>query len=396
MAKAQPHPDYDVSDNTYNLKRQNVKDKHWDTEVGDRRNTTKFVPRIKYQRFDDGFLEIGVPNGLHGGGDSVTHEGNTIVWQRQIYTARFFDFEGDPENPDGGSYEWEVVLASVPPANSLTLDLRRQNVELLYQPALTAQEIADGHVRPDRVVGSYAVYHTQKNNHKQGEVNYECGKIGHIYRPRVTDNLGNTIWGEWNTDAETSGELTLTIDAAWLAAAAYPVTIDPTFGYTSVGASFQGCGNGTIAYGNSNATYQYTASSGDTATLLTVYGDKAFGTPTGTLAIYDVSGLDPNNQLVTGAVTPPASPGWASTSALSTGLVASTVYTVCWVTTSNSNWNIYLDTGGAQEASRDTVDTTFVLNDPWTEDASFNTQRFSMYATYTAGGGADKRVMVVS
>ena len=174
------------------------------------------------------------------------------------------------------------------------------------------------------------------------------------------------------------------------------MTIDPTFGYTSVGASFQGCGNGTIAYGNSNATYQYTASSGDTATLLTVYGDKAFGTPTGTLAIYDVSGLDPNNQLVTGAVTPPASPGWASTSALSTGLVASTVYTVCWVTTSNSNWNIYLDTGGAQEASRDTVDTTFVLNDPWTEDASFNTQRFSMYATYTAGGGADKRVMVVS
>ena len=396
MAKAQPHPDYDVSDNTYNLKRQNVKDKHWDTEVGDRRNTTKFVPRIKYQRFDDGFLEIGVPNGLHGGGDSVTHEGNTIVWQRQIYTARFFDFEGDPENPDGGSYEWEVVLASVPPANSLTLDLRRQNVELLYQPALTAQEIADGHVRPDRVVGSYAVYHTQKNNHKQGEVNYECGKIGHIYRPRVTDNLGDTIWGEWNTDAETSGELTLTVDAAWLAAAAYPVTIDPTFGYTTAGGSTLAAGNGTLAFGNSNATYHYTASSGDTITSTHSYVDKTFGSPDHQCAVYDVSTLDPNNLVVIGTMTPPASPGWAVSSALSTALVASTVYTVAWLNnTTTSNYNIYYDTGGSQESSRDTC-VAAALNDPWTEDNSFNSPRFSIYATYTAGGGADKRVMVVS
>ncbi len=194
MARTKPHPDYDDSDNTYNLKRQNLKDKHWETEIGDRRTTNRFVPRVKFTRWEDGFLEFGVPAALHGGGDSLTIDGDAIVWNRGIYTAKFYDWVSDPDAREHGSFEWELILASEPPVNSLTLDLRRQNVKLLYQPVLTAEEIAEGAERAERVVGSYAVYHTSKRNHKEGDTDFQVGKIGHIYRPLATDNNGDTIW----------------------------------------------------------------------------------------------------------------------------------------------------------------------------------------------------------
>ena len=56
---------------------------------------------------------------------------------------------------------------------------------------------------------------------------------------------------------------------------------------------------------------------------------------------------------------------------------------------------MYYDSASSGEASRDTVSTAYSFDDPWGDDADA-AQRFSMYATYTAGGGADKRVMVVS
>ncbi len=396
MAESRLHADYDDRYNTYILKRDELLREEWDTEVGDRRDETRFVPRVKISRWGDGLFEFGVPSGLQGSGDTVTHDREAIVWERGIYKAKFYDWPDDPDDTQGrGSFEWEFILASIPPRNSFTLDLRKANVEMLYQAALTAQEIADGVIRPERVVGSYAIYHASKRDHEVGKTNYSVGKIGHLYRPKVTDNLGDTIWGEWNTDAQTSGELTLTVDAAWLAAAAYPVTIDPTFGFSDIPLTTQGSGNGTLAYGNSNATYQHTASSGDTVTLLSVYCVRAFGTPSGNAAVYDVSGSDPNNLLVQGTFTPPTStPDWADTAALSTAMVASTVYTVAWLSATNSDWTIYFDTGGTNESSRDTADVTFTLNDPWTEDVSANSQRFGMYATYTVS--STRRIMVVS
>ncbi|MBU2635312.1 hypothetical protein KJ841_02465, partial [Patescibacteria group bacterium] len=58
----------------------------------------------------------------------------------------------------------------------------------------------------------------------------------HIYRPKVYDAEGKEIWGELNIDEE-KGILTVIVDQNWLDNAVYPVVIDPTFGYTTLGAS---------------------------------------------------------------------------------------------------------------------------------------------------------------
>src|SRR3990167_10435198 len=65
---------------------------------------------------------------------------------------------------------------------------------------------------------------------------YKTGKAFHIYRPKVIDANGVETWGDLNID-EQNGLLTVTIDQTWLETALYPVIVDPTFGYTSIGVS---------------------------------------------------------------------------------------------------------------------------------------------------------------
>lgn len=97
-----------------------------------------------------------------------------------------------------------------------------------YQPELTAEEIAEGCVRPPEVVGSYAIFDAWGR------------KVGHVLRSQAVDadgksswldtELTRTAWGAW---------LHLAGDQGWFAGAKYPVTIDPTLGYTSVGGTAQ-------------------------------------------------------------------------------------------------------------------------------------------------------------
>lgn len=125
-------------------------------------------------------------------------------------------------------YEINLILNKQPPTNVFEYPLVIQNAVFYYQPALTAAEIAAGCSRPDNVVGSYAVYGTKSNNE------YGTGKIMHIYRPKVFDAKGAWVWGALDYK---NGVLSVTVDPVWLSKAVYPVTVDPTFGYSSQGAS---------------------------------------------------------------------------------------------------------------------------------------------------------------
>jgi hypothetical protein len=102
------------------------------------------------------------------------------------------------------------------------------------QPELTPEEIAEGTDRPENVVGSYAVYHKTKRDHVIGQTNYATGKAFHIYRPKVWDADGNEIWAELSY---ADGTLSVTVPQSFLDSAVYPVRVDPTFGYTSLGAT---------------------------------------------------------------------------------------------------------------------------------------------------------------
>ena len=133
-----------------------------------------------------------------------------------------------------GGIEFEVELTEKPNTNVFKYKIQHKNLDFFYQPALTQKEIDEGANRPENVIGSYAVYHSTKKNHIQGQTNYKTGKAFHIFRPEIIDANGNKVWGELDIKGNT---LTITIDQNWLDNAIYPVIVDPTFGYTTMGSS---------------------------------------------------------------------------------------------------------------------------------------------------------------
>ncbi len=128
-------------------------------------------------------------------------------------------------------FEWEIVLNSLPGCNSFNFPIDVSNMELFYQPPLTLYEIARGANRPDSVVGSYAAYSTSNSEDRK-----IYAKAFHIYRPKAFDSIGNSAW----CDLKISNNiLSIDVPAGFLNQAVFPVTIDPTVGYTSAGASSQ-------------------------------------------------------------------------------------------------------------------------------------------------------------
>ena len=101
--------------------------------------------------------------------------------------------------------------------------------------ALTEKDIDEGSIRPDNVVGSYAVYHQSERNGQ-----YKAGKAFHWYRPRIEDSKGTWVWGELFVDAQ-AGIATITIPQSFLDKAAYPIrhVSGTTLGFSASGGSDQ-------------------------------------------------------------------------------------------------------------------------------------------------------------
>lgn len=133
-----------------------------------------------------------------------------------------------------GSLKWEIIYdnAFALPADGIerfALEFT-EGLTWHHQPELTAEEIAEGCIRPDNVVNSYAAYLGQD-------------KFGHLYRAEMVDANGDRCWA---TQQIVDGEIQVTLPAEWLATADYPVTLDPTFGFNSQGASSDPIYNGYI------------------------------------------------------------------------------------------------------------------------------------------------------
>jgi len=152
----------------------------------------------------------------------------------------------DPEIDLDDAYEFEIELSKAPQDGIVEMDIETENLKFLYQDALNIEMASTtctptlcGEVsRPENVVGSYAVYHETKEGDltKLGGENYKAGKVFHIYRPKLIDANGDWIWGELYVDTAL-GILRITGDTSWYSKAAYPVIVDPTFGFTSIGGS---------------------------------------------------------------------------------------------------------------------------------------------------------------
>lgn len=140
-----------------------------------------------------------------------------------------------------GDLEWEIKLDTPPDSNTLVFDFTARGLIFYYQDStLSADDIRlDG---PPWAQGSYAVYHASKRGNRcivsgsdtTHEI-YTTGKAFHIKRPRAFDSGGDSVWCDLHIDTR-SGQLSITIPEEFLKEARYPLTVDPTFGKTSVGA----------------------------------------------------------------------------------------------------------------------------------------------------------------
>ena len=371
--------------------------------VGDDKDSSTFHPQLKISRwsnevnFSARLLHSSIPGNV-----SYSDDGEKITWIKKQGQNEWKAIFYHRDDLDEGGYEFEIHLPQKPPVNSLTFSINTKELDYFYQPALTQQEIDEGAERPENVVGSYAVYHKTKGgmNDSRG-YEYKCGKAFHIYRPHCVDSLGNETWGSLNVD-EQAGTLTISVDQTWLDNAVYPVIVDPTFGYTVLGAT---AGFALYAAGtqSSNTNGQYYAL-GEAGTLDSIHiGTKATETANCDLwgAIYreDSAGAD-SHALVASAES--LNVAHTTTFSFKTLTAASESLSVddyivaglgngedlgvgvqvqgCYDTAS-ANRNYYESTVAAGSYA------TRKAEDPWTEVDSSNTQKISMYATYTATGG---------
>lgn len=299
---------------------------------------------------------------------------------------------------DGGE-EININLASEPVSNVFTFQLSNyQNLDFFYQAPLwqeagikgptkdcseTDCNLTDGQThRDDTVVGSYAVYYKDHANHLMGSTNYATGKAYHIFRPQVTDANGQTIWADL---LYTNGVLTVTVPQSFLDSAVYPVKVDPTFGYTTVGATHT-----AWSFNRGLLVNPYTASAGDTVTQYNVHGACLVTNTTAPIemATYSIVSGKPNTRLDTAQIISVTglTPAWFTSSIISVALSAGTTYDIAMgnnaVTNCGGNEVGVENDSGSPNTSNGGVQAT--LPSTWSE-ASTAAVLWSIYATYTAG-----------
>ncbi len=133
------------------------------------------------------------------------------------------------------AFEIDIILHKKSRTNIFTYKIQSEGLNFYYQPLLNRNEISAGYNRPENVVGSYAVYYKAKKYNSIGS-NYGTGKFCHIYRPKAIDAVNNSVWCDLYIDADTN-EMSITVPQDFLDNSAYPVRVDPIFGYNNFGAS---------------------------------------------------------------------------------------------------------------------------------------------------------------
>lgn len=290
--------------------------------------------------------------------------------------------------PREASNEFDIdfILDAKPDTNVFTYRIEgAEDFDFFYQPALTEQEIANGDGRPENVIGSYAVYHKEKANHRVGSTNYATGKVMHIYRPKAIDANGNEMWAALSY---ADGVLSVTVPEKFLDAAVYPVIVDPTFGYTSIGASTSNssapvCRSAVTTEDGSITTihaYRLDSASSFSEMATAVYSDNG-GTVSGAVPL-DLLATDSGNYTFVGT-----SADWYTTN-LSYSVTNATKYWLCsWMSNTTGNETYYRDTDVSGATIRIGSGTFDTFPDPWAAASQVTFAIKSIYATYTTGGG---------
>lgn len=243
------------------------------------------------------------------------------------------------------------------------------NLEWTYQGELTAEQKEKGWIRPDNVIGSYAIYDTVTDK-----------KFGHLYRPKLIDANGDVAWGEMHYE---SGSLTVTMPSKWLDNAAYPITLDPDFGKTTVGATL-GSGDNKYAIG------PYSPASNGTLTSMSLQYTKhpslPFAATNFKTALYSDSAGAPSAKLAESNEGTTVQATWVTvTMTTSPSISSSTSYWLVVINQTPGNVYYYTDTvsGKTRKYRNDGI---YVFEDPFVSDGS-DSNIIPLYATYTESSG---------
>lgn len=282
---------------------------------------------------------------------------------------------------DGG-FKVDILLDEKPDTNVFCYAIQgAENYDFFYQPPLTEQDIAEGASRPPEIDGSYAVYHKTLANHIEGQTNYETGKVMHIPRPQVwsMSDVETKVWADMNYD---NGNLCVTVPQDFLDKAEYPVRVDPTFGYTTAGAT-----EGLMGSNDENDSTHSSLGAAGTVTDVTFYARRVTTNREfrgGIYRVSDVAFLAGGNEVV---VNSSVAQWWTSTG-LSLSVSATNYYVAFLVNnvTGGDVASYYYDTVTA--ANRVTAGSLTYPTWPTTGSIISSTRRLSIYATYTASGGS--------
>jgi hypothetical protein len=299
--------------------------------------------------------------------------------------------------------EFDIVLDSEPLSNVFSFDLEYEGLEFFYQPPLTEEIKEKGWIvnethafdlngtlrvyRPVDVVGSYAVYGLKSSNE------YGSGKFGHIYRPKIYDVKGAEVYGELLIE---EGRLSITVPQTFLNKAVYPVIVDPTFGYTSIGAS-----QDNNPWGNNKVGWRFKNRVGDgNITHISVYGRAVTTNGSMRAGIYLANEIYPN--------IPTVLKGSSGEILVNTSLqwYVFPISAVVWNNTEYyltihrkpgfANFRNYYDAGVYNQAIQDADTYADGLSDPFDALGEFDwnfTRKGSIFANVTASTPSETEVL---
>lgn len=232
--------------------------------------------------------------------------------------------------------------------------------------------------------GGYHVKHKTWKNHRQNST--YCI----ISVPKLTDALGNESWGSLSFNPAT-GVMTYVNDATFLATRTLPITLDPTFGDTTVGTDTFPMDNGRALVGIFTAPEAGTVDSihfysgGGTDSCKGVVLATSGGAPTGAATI------------VGSAVASAVTPAWRTSTCASEAITAVTYAIGPIANGFSSEW--YKDASGGNDAYMDNSGGGMEYTDPtanaWSTTSTYDGQ-MNAYLTYTAGGGGSEQTATAS
>lgn len=361
---------FQVVNNTFKREvKANPKDRI-EVEVGDSKQPD-FKPQFKVMRWSNE-VNFSMRAQEHPQA-TVETDGEIIKYITPEYEVHQYE---KPEVAEDGGFEFEWVLPSKPSNNILQATIQTKGLDFFKQLPLTQEEIDEGADRPDNVINSYAVYHKTKGGMNRADgMEYKTGKALHIYRLKATDANGNETWCDQNIDVE--NELfEAIVPQEFLEAAVYPVVVDPTFGYTSIGASANDSTTDRYSYN------RFTAPEDGTVSMLSFYAHDGVNLTYPTrLAIYPADG---SSILASpAAFTSGSEDVWRDSDATSVAVTAATDYILLQ---SQEDYVFKYDTVGGTYWQ--TVNSAYTGTCPSSfTPADGGDFKMSIYATYTASGG---------